>query len=539
MGSWLPRVQNRYRKMRLNLQSNRRLFRVGNQVAQHAQFKPGEKPIAFFNATTRLSDVSLNAAFSYLAACGVQLAGIPVIHFACKRGMSHCILGTNQDNLAAPPPCKGCIAQSRWLYSNALAIPFTYRRDDRLAQILRDLNVSEMGELEQDGLPLGSLVMPSVRWALRRYHLNDDDPTRYIFSEYILSAHSIAQEFTKFLDRIQPSALVVFNGIMYPEATARWLAQQIGLRVITHEVGILPYSAFFTEGEATAYPMDIPPEFQLTPQQDRRLDAYLEKRFKGKFSMAGIVFWPEISGLDETFQQRAGQFRQVVPVFTNVIFDTSQVYANTLFPHMFAWLDKVLEIIRRHPETLFVIRAHPDELRPGKASREAVQDWVREHNVQSLSNVIFINSNEYLSSYELIQRSKFVMVYNSSIGLEAVLMGAAVLCGGKARYTELPTVFFPANAQEYDRQAEAFLSADEIHIPEEYRRNARRYFFYQLYRISLPFEAFLEAQTSPGFVRLRQFPWQKLTPAGSPTMRVLVEGILEGKPFLMDDTSQP
>ncbi len=522
--------------MRLDLQSNRRLLQVGNQVAQHAHFKPETKPIAFFNATTRLSGVSLNAAFSYLAACGVQLAGTPVIHFACKRGMSHCILGTNQDNLAAPPPCKGCIAQSRWLYSNALSIPFSYARDDGLARILSTMSVPEMSELEYNGLPLGSLVLPSVRWALRRYHLENDDPTRYIFSEYILSAQSVAREFTKFLDHIQPSALVVFNGIMYPEATARILAQQKGLRVITHEVGILPYSAFFTEGEATAYPMDIPPDFQLTPEQDRRLDAYLEKRFKGKFSMAGIVFWPEISGLDEAFLARAGQFHQVVPIFTNVIFDTSQVYANTLFPHMFAWLDKVLEIILRHPETLFVIRAHPDELRPGKSSREAVQDWVREHEVQSLPNVIFINSNEYLSSYELIQRSKFVMVYNSSIGLEAVLMGAAVLCGGKARYTELPTVFFPATAQEYERQAESFLTTEEIHIPEEYRRNARRYFYYQLYRISLPFESFLEAHLKPGFVRLRQFPWQKLTPAGSPTMRVLVDGILDGKPFLLDDT---
>jgi hypothetical protein len=392
-----------------------------------------------------------------------------------------------------------------------------------------------MSELEYRGLPLSELVLPSVRWALRRYHLIDDAPTRFLFREYLLSAQRVAQEFAAFLDRVQPAVVVVFNGIMYPESAARWAAGQRGLRVITHEVGIQPFSAFFTEGEATAYPMDIPNDFELTPEQSSRLDAYLEQRFKGKFSMAGIRFWPEISGLDEAFLQRAAQFRQIVPVFTNVIFDTSQVYANTVFPHMFAWLDKVLEIIHRHPETLFVIRAHPDELRPGKASREAVQDWVLEKQVQSLPNVIFINSNEYLSSYELIQRSKFVMVYNSSIGLEAVLMGAVVLCGGKARYTELPTVFFPETIQAYEEQAEAFLTAERIVVPPEFQRNARRFFYYQLYRISLPFGEFLESHLNPGFVRLRSFPWQKLTPEDSPTMRVLVEGILNRKPFLMDD----
>src|SRR5690606_5592487 len=119
----------------------------------------------------------------------------------------------------------------------------------------------------------------------------------------------------------------------------------------------------------------------------------------------GIRFWPEMRGLDETWQQRLSAFRQVVPVFTNVIFDTSQPHANTLFPDMFAWLNALLDLIRAHPETLFVIRAHPDELRPGKESRETVAAWVEQHGVKNLPNVVFVGPREYLSSYELIQRS--------------------------------------------------------------------------------------------------------------------------------------
>ena len=48
--------------------------------------------------------------------------------------------------------------------------------------------------------------------------------------------------------------------------------------------------------------------------------------------MAGIRFWPEMRGLDEAFLQKAAKFHQIVPVFTNVIYDTSQVHANTCFP---------------------------------------------------------------------------------------------------------------------------------------------------------------------------------------------------------------
>src|SRR3989337_1573232 len=187
----------------------------------------------------------------------------------------------------------------------------------------------------------------------------------------------------------------------------------------------------------------------MSAEQNEKLDAYLARRFQGDFTMAGIKFWADMQGLDESFLKRAAGFKQIVPVFTNVIFDTSQPHANTVFEDMFDWFDLVLEEIRLHPETLFVIRAHPDELRVRKASRETVAGWVEARRVTDLPNVVFVSPKETLSSYELILKSKFVMVYNSTIGLEASIMGVPVLCAGKARFTQYSTVFFPQTVEEY------------------------------------------------------------------------------------------
>lgn len=553
---WL-RLRSRLRGTWLEGVNRWRLWQLGRQITLHTGRQPGgdglqpPRPVAFFNTTTRLAGISQNAAFSLLAATALQSAGVPVVHFACQAGLSRCVLasaqGVEHGNPTAPPPCKTCMATSSYLLSTAPVVPFTYRADPQLAAILQPLTVAQLGQFEYPlaadphavppplpQIPLGALVLPSLRWTLRRHHLQDDEPTRFLFREYILSAYHLAGEFKAFLDRVEPQAVVVFNGVMYPEGTARWVAQQRGLRVISHEVGHSPFSAFFTEGNATAYPVEIPEEFELSPEQEKHLDDYLEKRFQGKFSMAGIRFWPELKGLDASFLQRAAGFKQIVPVFTNVIFDTSQIHANVLFEHMFAWLDLVHELARSHPQTLFVIRAHPDEQRPGKSSRESVADWVQQSRVLGLPNVVFVASNEYISSYELIQRSKFVMVYNSTIGLEAALMGAAVLCGGKSRYTQIPTVFLPASAAEYRRQAEAFLAAEAIEVPAEFRRNARRYLYYTQYLSALPFGDFLQPHENAGFVVLKPISWQKLASReNSSPLRVLVEGILHGKPFVM------
>ena len=87
------------------------------------------------------------------------------------------------------------------------------------------------------------------------------------------------------------------------------------------------------------------------------------------------------------------------------------------------------------------------------AARRSRVGW-HSREVQKEPNVVFVSPNETLSSYELIQKSRFVMIYNSTIGLEASIMGAAVLCAGRARFTQYPTVFFPQSVDAYQNELE-------------------------------------------------------------------------------------
>ncbi len=532
--------------------NNFKIAAMARQVARQEP-KPIGAPVVFFKASTGIDDLSWNSGFHLLASWALRLKGIPVAYFACNSGMSKCVLGTNQDDPHKEMPCKSCIYQSKTLYaglsrsndfsrSNAKATKvvttssiewFEYQRDAQLASAIENLSLQELAQFEWQSIPLGALCLPGLRWILRIHHLSDDENTRYLLREYILSAWNVARAFSKFLDETQPRAVVVFNGQFFPEATARYIARRRGIRVITHEVGLQPASAFFTDGEATAYPIHIPDEFELNDEQNAKLDAYLAKRFQGDFTMAGIKFWADIKGLDESFLQKAAQFKQIVPIFTNVIFDTSQPHANTIFDDMFDWLDLTLEVICEHRDTLFVIRAHPDELRARKSSRETVEGWVARREVRKEPNVIFIGPKETLSSYELIQKSKFVMIYNSTIGLEASIMGAAVLCAGRARFTQYPTVFFPQTIEDARRKMKEFLDVEKIDVPAEFKRNARRFLYYQLFRTSLPFGDFLEPSVRTTQTRLKSFELDRLMKSSA--VKTILDGILDNRDFLLEE----
>lgn len=536
MANHLQRAASRLRREWIRAQSNTLLARMAAQVDLHSAPPDAHAaPVIFFNASTRLSGLSLNAAFSLLASWSLRLQGVPVQYVTCMQGMLHCPLGTNRLKPEHPPPCAECMLQSNKLFPTAERISFDYTEEPGLVRALEGKRLAELEAFTYQDTPLGELTLPTMRWVLRRYHLHDDEATRGLFSQFIRSAWRVVQVFTGLLQHTDGKA-VVFNGQFFPEAAVRWVANQYGRQSFTHEMNLLPFSAFFTAGDATAYPLNIPAEFELNTEQNSRLDAYLEQRFRGNFLTAGVKFWNEMHNLDETLVHKMRTFRQVVPVFTNVIFDTSQKQANLVFAHMFHWLQTVLEIIKSHPDTLFVIRAHPDEARPGKAAEESVAEWVQQCGVEALPNVVFIPPQQYLSSYELISRAKFVMVYNSTIGLEAVLLGAAVLSGGKARYTQYPMVYFPQSVEAFNQQAEALLQAEQVQVPPEFVRNARRFLYYQLYRAALPFDGWIEDDgVWKGYVKLKDFDWQSLLPQHSATMQAISDGILRGGDFTLNE----
>jgi len=530
----IKKVKTGFRQRWIHHANDSRLAKIALDVKKNAK-EGNQPPVIFIGVSTRLQGMSLNAGFALITKWSLQLQGVPVIQFVCDSGMDHCMLGSVLKNPLDKPPCQICVKQSRNMFIHSDIKWFKNLTSEVIKNQISELTIQQLINYEYDAVPLGSLVLPAIRWVLRCYHLPDSEETKSLFRSYILAAESIGRQFKELIIIERPQKVVVFNGMSFPEATVRWIALRENIPVITHEVGLQPFSAYFTYDQATAYPIQISENFELNQTQNKILDEYLEQRFQGNFTMAGVKFWPTMRTLSDSFLKLTSRFKQIVPIFTNVIFDTSQSHANIIFEHMFDWLDEVLTIIQRHPETLFIIRAHPDEARPGKASRESVAEWAKLNRVDTLENVVFVDATEYFSSYELIQKSKFVMIYNSTIGMEATLLGVPVLCAGKSRFTQIETVYFPKNRVEFIGKLEEFLSIEKIDLPNQFIENTRKFLFTQLFRVSLPFTQFLEEdRVWNGYVQLKEFNWQDLLPEKSEVLNTITKGILKGSAFELE-----
>ena len=98
-----------------------------------------------------------------------------------------------------------------------------------------------------------------------------------------------------------------------------------------------------------------------------------------------------------------------------------------------------------------------------------------------------------------------------------------------------PYRLFPRSRKEYLDTLTKFLDADQIENPEFFRLNARKVLYSQLFRASLPFDQFLEDDgVWRGYVRLKKFSFEQVSPEKSSTIQVVLDGILNQQPFIRD-----
>ena len=141
------KLYHRVQRGVLRANENRAIKKTALRITTEFPRPQESAPVIFFRASAGPSDFSHNSGFHVLASWALRLQKVPVIHFACQSGMSHCVLGTARLKPATPPPCKTCIAHSTALHTGADVRWFNYRRDPELADRLNCLSIAELLEL--------------------------------------------------------------------------------------------------------------------------------------------------------------------------------------------------------------------------------------------------------------------------------------------------------------------------------------------------------------------------------------------------------
>jgi len=86
------------------------------------------------------------------------------------------------------------------------------------------------------------------------------------------------------------------------------------------------------------------------------------------------------------------------------------------------------------------------------------------------------------------------------------------------------------------KMAEQFLIEEKITVPGEFKDNARRFLYFQLFKTSLPFGDFLKEDNQwRGYVHIKNFELGDLISPHAKGVQSFLNGVMNSQPFLLVD----
>lgn len=388
----------------------------------------------------------------------------------CENSLNICHLGGSPFTSNNKMPCLSCIKVNKSLYKDVNQIKLENIKNYN--QSLNGLNVEKLKNYKYKGFDIGKMVTSSVIWIKRTPTLKETD------SEYFKKLISDGIKLIDYFEKLNLdlyTGVIVFNGASFPESILYDICKKQDINVATFEGGLSynnKYSIEFNYGITAQHRFNFDKNIKI-PESKLNSSLNLMK-----------TQWVEGENVKENYFSNEANLdlsdKKIISIFGNVSWDTSQFISNTIFTSIFDWLESLKEVIKEFPDYTFIFRAHPGENRKLKQTFYGVGNWLKDNLSSDLKNVLIIDSDNKLNSYEIIKSSNIVLVYNSTIGIESTMLGKKSYAAASTHYSNQPFINSFKTKKEYINSLKHDIKHQNFELDNELIKLSKNY-YYQLF----------------------------------------------------------
>lgn len=361
---------------------------------------------------------------------------------------------------------------------------------------VRELTLAQCRSFEHQGIAFGKLVEPSVARSLRQVMFDDDDKTVAFYRSFLETALINHAALTAILQEPWAFAFML-NGKFVAEAVLYHMARARNLDCVVYERGFKRDTLFFavndqvTDFDVTAHYREVR-ETALTEAEEERLRAYESARRVGE--QAIIQYFPK---LEEDKRAVVAEYgidtsKPVAVVFPNIVWDTAVFGHERAFASIWQWIRTTIEAFVAMPDWELIVRVHPAEVRLPARTRESMLTLIEKHFPNLPRHIHVVPPTAPASSYVFLDMASRVLVYSSTMGLEAAMTGKEVVTTARTHYAEQGFTKDARDGAEY----RALVSASAQPVCERGRALARRYANLFFYRFHIPVKSLTEPRLS-------------------------------------------
>ena len=402
---------------------------------------------------------------------------------------------------------RGFIMPYYRLYTNALLSGFRFnhkpfshfgngKKFQQYRSYLEKFSLTECKTFVYHQLQLGMYVQNPLIHYFRCSQTTSGPEILDAWKDFLAIGMVMVDTFERAFYEIKPSILFILNGSFLDSRSQPEIAKRLGIRVITFEAGFMWNTLMLGINEPIInFPMKkyLPIQYRthrLTPSQDEQLNIYLQNRSKGEKNI--FNYWKAPIFDDKKIRAEISLSSTEKPdiLFTNLLWDSALLDCDIAFTNQIEWIRETIAWYAKHLDRKLLIRIHPAEINPHNLSTtERIEVSLREYYPILPSNVIVIPPSSKISSYPLTALANLSIVYSSTAGIEAAMMGKPVIVAGKTHYRGQGFTHDITNRTQYYK----LLSQPVLPtVAEELVAAARKYSFFFFFGYNIPFPLVLE-----------------------------------------------
>lgn len=343
-------------------------------------------------------------------------------------------------------------------------------------------NIDELKSFRYDGLDAGNAVATTLIGRVNKDHKFDTVKYKAYVSRELKMWIDTYGSMRQVLTDIKPDVVYFFNGRFSSYHALRWLCINSNIGYYTHErAGIL--------GKYTLRENALPHNISKASEEVRKLwgEGGKEKeeigaKFFNDRRNRVIQSWISFVEMQQKGLLPPGfdKSKKNIVIFNSTMeeYEGMPDWANPLYKDDNEGIRQILESFKENEEYRFYLRVHPNLKLLNNSQMKEIEILSTHY-----SNLHLIRPEENYDSYALLDHADKVVVFGSTIGVEATYWGKPSILVGKSFYMGIDACYEPASHTE----AVAMIKNDELK-PKD-KKNSLKYGYWELMR-GVPFKHF-------------------------------------------------
>lgn len=316
------------------------------------------------------------------------------------------------------------------------------------------LHFSSVKELKQYHYKEYDLGLATVSSLVSYTRDHEPDLERYhnFVERGLITGAYLYDVFTTILSCIKPDLVVFFNGRFIENRPLLRACQQMNIDYATHEKG----------GKLNTFLF----RYKSIPHSIETISAEMEELWangaEDKYEKGTSFFTNKIKGVEDawhsfTKEQQEGRLpasfkelngKKVITIFNSSLdeYEGLEGFGPYFYPDDNEGIKRICEDLTAHPDVKLYLRVHPN-LR----NQDNTQIRFLNSEIAKIPSVEIIAAEDKVDTYALIRASDIIVVFGSTVGVEAAFANKNVVLLGKAAYENLSCFVVPENHEDLIR----------------------------------------------------------------------------------------